>query len=209
MLPRRDQLLHRLAADDTSARGPISYDRNNHTVDAVISTGAPVLRPYGVEVLRISPGAVDLSRMEQGGIPLLDHHSQAGIDQVLGRLIHKWFDRGALMGRFKFAQTAQGRKAEGMVARGELSGISAGYRVDEWLITDEDGDVVDEARVKWDDKVTFTATRWQLFEASLVGVPADAASSIRSYGAVSYIDNVKARMESRYRMVMRMGRLHG
>jgi hypothetical protein len=43
--------------------------------------------------------------------------------------------------------------------------------------------VVDERDVRWDDDLTFTATRWQLFEASLVGVPADAASSIRSLGA--------------------------
>jgi hypothetical protein len=30
-----------------------------------------------------------------------------------------------------------------MVARGEITRLSAGYRVDEWLITDEDGEVVD------------------------------------------------------------------
>jgi phage head maturation protease len=208
MLPRPNQMQHRLAADETSAGGPISYNKNDHTVEAVISMGSPVERAYGTEVLRISPQAVDLSRIEQGGIPLLDHHSQSGIDSILGRLTDCWFDRGALVGRFKFAQTKQGRKAEGMVSRGELSGISAGYRVDKWQITDADGDVVDERDVRWDDELTFTATRWQLFEASLVGVPADAASMIRSLGSYNdELTNVKARMASRTRMVARQGRL--
>jgi hypothetical protein len=108
-----------------------------------------------------------------------------------------------------FAQTEQGKKAEGMVARGELTGISAGYRVDEWLITDEDGDVVDERNVRWDDKLTFTATRWQLFEASLVGVPADGASMIRSMPTFDpVVANIKARMMCGARMVERMGRLN-
>jgi phage head maturation protease len=38
----------------------------------------------------------------------------------------------AFMGRLAFNQTAEGRNAEGMVARGEIAGISAGYRVEEW-----------------------------------------------------------------------------
>jgi hypothetical protein len=98
-----------------------------------------------------------------------------------------------------------------MVARGEVTGVSAGYRVDQWLITDADGDVVDERNVRWNDELTFTATRWQLFECSLVGVPADAASSIRSLGSYdSVIADIRARMECRARMVAELGRLsHG
>jgi phage head maturation protease len=200
MLPRPDQMLHRLADTEMSA-GPISYDKHAGTVEAVISMGSPVERVYGTEVLRISPDAVDLSRLREGGIPLLDHHQQTGINAMLGRLVDAWFERGALVGRFKFNETLEGKKAEGMVARGEVTGISAGYRVDQWRITDADGDVVDERDVRWDDALTFTATRWQLFEASLVGVPADSASSIRS---LSFCDpelaNVVARMQARQRM---------
>lgn len=205
MLPPRDQLIYRLASDDVSAGGPITYDQENHTVEAVISMGSPVKRVYGTEVLRIAPDAVDLSRLYEGGIPLLDHHSQAGIDRVLGRITDAWIERGAVMGRIKFAQTEQGRKAEGMVARGELSGISAGYRVDRWQITDADGDVVEERDVRWDDDLTFTATRWQLFEASLVGVPADAVAMVRSMSIGGpIVANVFARMQARQRMHDRM-----
>jgi phage head maturation protease len=171
--------------------------------------GSPVERPYGTEVLRIAPDAVDHSRLREGGIPLLDHHRQDGINSILGRLTDAWFERGALVGRFAFNKTPEGQKAEGMVARGEVTGISAGYRVDQWLITNADGDVVDERNVRWDDNLTFTATRWQLFETSLVSVPADAASSIRSLGGCNLvIADVIARMQARQRMYDRMALLH-
>lgn len=164
---------------------PGSYDKKAHTVDCVISMGSAVKRFYGTEVLRIAPDAVDLTRMEQGGIPLLDHHKQDGLDSVLGRVTETWFKRGALMGRLKFNLTDNGQKAEGMVARGEIAGISAGYRVEEWQISDVDGNVVDpeKDRVRWDEDLTFTATRWQLFEASIVGVPADGTAMIRNLGS--------------------------
>ena len=129
---------------------------------------------------------------------------------MLGRLIETWFERGALVGKFKLNATPEGKKAEGMVARGEITGISAGYRVEDWEITDEDGDVVDEASVRWDDDLTFTATRWQLFEASLAGVPADASAAVRSMmsrGGNAVVD-IRARMRARQRIVMRRRR-HG
>lgn len=203
-LPRPHQVQHRYSASDAKALGPLSYNKSDHSVEAVISMGSPVKRVYGTEVLRISPQAVDLTRMASGGIPLLDHHSQAGIDSMLGKLTDAWFERGALVGRFRFNQTPEGKKAEGMVARGELSGVSAGYTVNEWQITDADGDVVDERDVRWDDELTFTATRWMLFEASLVSVPADAASSIRSLGGRDpVIADIRARMLARERMSIR------
>jgi phage head maturation protease len=200
-LPRREQILHRLA--DTETAGPVSYSAANHTVDAVISMGSAVKRPYGTEVLRISPDAVDLSRLREGGIPLLDHHKQDGINSMLGKLVSARFERGALVGTFKFNATREGKKAEGMVARGEIAGVSAGYRVDQWLITDEDGDVVEERSTRWDDDLTFTATRWQLFEASLVGVPADGAAMVRSMRrtGASVVETVKRRMRMRQNMV--------
>jgi hypothetical protein len=90
-----------------------------------------------------------------------------------------------------------------MVARGEITGISAGYKVLSWLVTDGDGNVVDESNASWSDELTFVAERWQLYEASLVGVPADIASAIRRAGggAETYsIESVRERMQCRERM---------
>jgi hypothetical protein len=193
-----------------TSTAPLSYDAESRTVDAVISRGSPVTRFYGTEVLRISPDAVIIDRLISGGIPLLDSHNQGGIGNSLGRVQRVWFSGGALMGKLAFNGTTEGRKAEGMVKRGEISGISAGYRVEDWEITDEDGNVIDPEvdRVRWDDDLTFTATRWELLEASLVCVPADGSASIRSLqadaGRRQSIADVRARMWARQRMVERM-----
>ena len=94
-----------------------------------------------------------------------------------------------------------------MVQRGEIAGISAGYNVREWQITDADGKVLDPElmRINFDDDLTFTATRWELLEASLVSVPADGASYIRSFGTgkhTNLIQNIKARMRMRHKLAL-------
>jgi phage head maturation protease len=196
---------------------PSSFDAASRTVDCVISTGSPVVRFYGVETLRISPEAVDLSRMQGGSmIPLLDSHQSGTISSALGRFTRTWFKAGGLMGTIRFNQTPQGEMAMGMVERNEIAGISAGYTVNEWEITDGDGRVIDPEveRVRWDeDGLKFEATRWSLHEGSLVTVPADMKSSIRSFGSgadrafagVGHngVADVLARMNARMRMATR------
>jgi hypothetical protein len=199
---------HRFA--DTA---PSSYNSETHTVDCVISMGSPVVRFYGTEVLRISPEAVGLDRMSNGSIiPLLDSHQSGGINNALGRFTNTWFKRGGLMGTIAFNQTPNGKLAEGMVERGEIAGISAGYIVREWEITDDKGNILDPevSQIRWDDELTFTATRWDLHEGSLVSVPADHLSGIRSLGGGdrAFIDGghvgaARQRMEARQRMHVR------
>jgi hypothetical protein len=196
---------------------PTSFDAKTRTVDCVISMGSPVQRFYGIECLRITPEAVGLDRMTGGSmIPLLDSHQAGGIANALGRFIKTWITRGALWGTIAFNETPQGELAMGMVSRGEIAGISAGYCVRTWEITDGDGRVIDPEveRIRWDDDtMTFTAVKWDLHEASLVSVPADPKSSIRSFGTGldrafagiggCQVADVRARMEIRNRMVTR------
>jgi hypothetical protein len=194
----RDQTITRASL---VAPSPSSYDAETHTVDCVISMGSPVVRFYGTEVLRISPEAVGLDRMKNGSIiPLLDSHQSGGIASALGRFSETWFKRGALMGKIIFNQTPNGELAEGMVARGEIAGISAGYCVREWQITDDAGKVLnpETSQIRWDDNLTFTATRWDLHEGSLVAIPADHLSGIRSIGSGgNTLADVRARMQAR------------
>jgi hypothetical protein len=180
---------------------PSSYNATDHTATCVISAGASVDRIFGKEVLTISREAIDLSRIP---CPLLDSHSQTSIDSILGVIESAWVSNGELFGKIRFAQTPRGKLAEGMVARGEITGISAGYKVLSWLVTDADGDVVDESNASWSDDLTFVAERWQLYEASLVGVPADIASAIRrADGDPDHVEATRARMQSRERMAAR------
>jgi hypothetical protein len=196
---------------------PSSFDKKSRTVECVISMGSPVTRFYGTECLRITPEAVNLDRMKGGSmIPLLDSHQAGGINNALGRFQKIWFNRGALMGQIRFNETPNGELAMGMVGRGEIAGISAGYAVNEWEVTDKKGTVIDPEveRIRWDeDGLTFTATRWMLHEGSLVSVPADQHSSIRSFGTgvdraafvgtINRANDTLVRMQIRQRMFER------
>jgi hypothetical protein len=126
---------------------PTSYNADSGTIDCVIGRGSPVRRFSGTEVLRIAPDAVIIDRLVAGGIPLLDSHD------ALGKVTRVWFSGGALMGQLSFKATAEGRKAEGMVKRGEIIAISAGYTVRDWEISDDDGNVIDpeKTQLRWDD----------------------------------------------------------
>jgi hypothetical protein len=192
---------------------PSSFDAASRTVNAIISMGSPVARFYGTERLLISPEAVGLDRMKGGSmIPLLDSHQAGGISNALGRVERAWFKSGALMGSLKFNETPNGEMAMGMVARGEIAGISAGYCVRDWLITDDKNNVIDPevSQMRWDDNLTFTATKWDLHECSLVCVPADPLSGIRSVGSAidrailmiggGDVETTRIRMLTRQRM---------
>jgi hypothetical protein len=208
---RQDQVLHRLDAGSTLT--PRSYDAKARSVDAILSVGSPVKRIYGTEVLRISPECVDVSRVRAGLVPLLDSHQNASITHVLGRVAETWFAGGALWGKLFFSDTEQGRVAEKMVARGEISSTSLGYRVDEWEITDADDNIIDLERdsVSWDDDLVYTATRFQILETSLVAIPADAEALIRKLGNVDQdeVANIIAGMTARDDMRERQSDLLG
>jgi hypothetical protein len=109
---------------------PASFDAEASTVECVISRGSPVQRIFGIEKLRIAPDAVIIDRVIGVGIPFLDSHQQVGIDNALGKFTRIWFPGdGSLVGKVKFNDTPKGRLAAGMIARGEIGGVSAGYRV--------------------------------------------------------------------------------
>ena len=161
---------------------PSSYDAAAHTVEVVLSTGVAVARWFGKEVLKIDAGAVNLERLSSCGVPAIDSHNISGIGGVLGNLRRVWFDAGKMLGLLLFDDSEAGRQAEGLVARGMVRAVSIGYRVDEFEITDPDGDVIDleTERLQYGVEYTFTAVRWTLLEASLVSVPADPEAVIRS-----------------------------
>jgi hypothetical protein len=129
-----------------------------------------------------------------------------------------WVADGALKGRVKFNQTDAGMRAEGMVRRGELGGISVGYRVTEWEVRDAKGKVIDPDSVAWGgEDSTFVGRRWELLEVSLCAVPADVASGFRNQSDLhdrvylptlpACLNDIRTRMEIRQRLAERQGEL--
>ncbi|KPL55569.1 hypothetical protein ABB55_27790 [Prosthecomicrobium hirschii] len=162
----------REAGQDQAVRfAPASYDATAHTVEAVLSTGAPVTRWGITEVLAVSPEAVDLGRVGLGQVRLLDSHNQYELDAILGMVESVRFEGAALIGRIRFAESARGQAAEAMVRAGTATGISIGYRVETWTLTQS---APDQGTEIW------TATRWELLEVSLVSVPADPLALVRA-----------------------------
>lgn len=159
-----------LALTRKAALSSSTYDADARTVEATLSTGSEVRRWFGIEKLEISPKAIDVSRVTSGLVRLLDTHNQFQMDAVLGSVIGTRIEQGCLIGTLQFADTEPGRRAEGMVSRRELTGISIGYRVNSWKVD----------KAARDTPETRTAIAWELLEASLVAVPADPACSTRS-----------------------------
>lgn len=147
-----------------------TYDAEARTVDAVLSAGTAVRRRWFTEELEISAESIDLARVENGLVCLLDTHNQWETSAVLGRVSNVRVEDGELWGTLHFGEGDRAREVEGMVARGELRGISIGYKVTTWEIT----------RTEDDGHETWRATRWELLEVSLVSVPADANAGIRT-----------------------------
>lgn len=158
----------------TRRAGPASVDRETRTARAVASTFADVPRgapaPSGAMVPwteRLDPAGADLSRFV--GAPLLTDH-QNRTDNLAG--IVEAAERGpkGLEVTIRFAQSARGEEAFGLVADGILSGVSIGYRVAEWR----------NDRTPRGERPVFTAARWAPLELSLVPVPADDGARIRA-----------------------------
>jgi phage head maturation protease len=214
----RDKSSRHFLQDHFQIRRPeLRAATEERSATCVVSSGGPLKRIFGTEVLRIAPDAVNLDRLNNVGIPVLDHHAQVPVDRALGRVRDAWIDNGALMARFTFNQTAPADEAFGMVARGEVSGISAGFHVERWEITDEDGRVFDPEydHISANADITYTASRWQLLEISIVCVPQDPLAVITSVaGAETRVlphergigpeaaAEVRARMQARYDRAM-------
>lgn len=135
-----------------------SVDVEKRTVEVAFSSEEPVERWFGDEVLSHAQGAVDLSRLNDGGAVLFNHDW----DDQIGVIERAWIDadkRGRALVRFGNGAKAAEKFQD--VQDGILRHISVGYSI-----------VNFEEEVS-DDNRTFTATRWQPYEISFVTVPAD------------------------------------
>jgi phage head maturation protease len=150
---------------------PESYDTNAHTVEAVISTGAAVVRrdhrgPYreSLDLTRIDPATL-------GDLPLLDSHRQQGGRDVIGRVVRAWHADGAIVALVRLSSAPDVEPIAHRVREGTLNAFSIGYVVRKWA----------EGVDPQTGERTRTATDWSIHEVSIVPIGADPNARRRNH----------------------------
>lgn len=158
-----DDLSYRTVTIEISER---SADDDSRTVSASISSEEAVDRGGFDEILVHTDDAVDLKRATSG-LPLLFNHDGG---KLIGIVEKVRLTGRRLVGTLRFGKSASARDAWEDVKAGVLKNLSVGYRVHRTR-PGEGGEVL--------------VVRWEPYEASLVGVPADHTVGIgRSKGSV-------------------------
>lgn len=136
----------------------LAVDAEARTVEFPFSSELAVERWFGDEVLSHKKTAADLTRLNDGA-PLLFNHN---MDEIIG-VVEKAYIGEDKRGyaQVRFAKTARADEVLSMVNDNILRNVSFGYRISEMVESVKDG------------KSTYTATRWEPFEVSMVTVPAD------------------------------------
>ena len=139
-------------------------NQEERTVEAIVSTGAPVQRPGFIEQLDLS--LVDLSTLIGG--PVLDGHRSGSTRDQLGVVEAAEVRSEGLWVRIRFRSNDAAKSVLTDIADGTLRGLSVGYTVKRWK-----DETRGSARVR-------TAIDWRPVEVSIVPVPADAGAHFRN-----------------------------
>lgn len=146
--------------------------------ELVFTTGAPVRRydwqngRYFIEQLEVSADAINMDRLERGA-PLLDSHSSYRLEDQVGVVDQPTIENGAGVCQ---AQLSRRESVRGVVQDMEdrvIRNVSVGYvrEAIEMIAPSEDTGI-------W----VYRVTRWTPMEVSLVPIPADMDSQVRSEG---------------------------
>ncbi len=162
-----DQLLHTRAMFE-----PSTINVEERTVELVWTTGAQVKRASWsrgdyIEELSLQPGAVRLDRLNAGA-PLLNSHSSYDLRDQIGVVLRGWLTGSEGRALVKFSRRDDVEPFFQDVRDGIIRNVSVGYKVHK-TERDETGITPIERAVDWEP-----------FELSLVPIPADAGSQVRS-----------------------------
>lgn len=141
-----------------------TIDAEARTIEAIVSTGAPVQRAGFIERLDLTQ--VDLTRLI--GAPVLDAHRSASTRDQLGVVEAAEVRAEGLWVRLRFRSNDAAQAVLADIGDGTLRGLSIGYSVAAWTEGREGA------------QRTRTATRWTPVEVSIVPVPADAGAHFRN-----------------------------
>ncbi len=134
-------------------------DKEARTIEFSFSSEEPVERWFGTEILSHKPGAMDMNRLNDGA-PLLWNHNP---DQVIGVIESAEVKNGRGYAKARFSQNELAQEKWQDIQDGILRNISFGYQIKEMELTKEQKGKPSE----------YTATKYEVFEISVVSVPAD------------------------------------
>ncbi|MBV2183848.1 MAG: Mu-like prophage major head subunit gpT family protein [Rhizobium sp.] len=158
-----------------------SWNAESWTFDLILSAGAAVDR-------RDSRGAFAEVLDVNGAtwpdvIPLLADH-RPDLDNNLGDITDVRRENGQIIGTARLSKHSErAKRIAAELSDGRSFGASIGYRVDAW------------AESKPQGKRTLTATAWRIDECSLVAIPADPSSKIRSTPLTTETTTTQTRAE--------------
>lgn len=138
---------------------------NERKFELSFSSEEPYNRGWCIEILDHAPGACDLTRLNDIGVLLFNHHR----DDVLGRIERAWIDGARGYAIVAFDDDADAEVIYKKVKSGTLKGVSVGYRI-EAIEEVMPNAVSADGRFKGPCDV---ARKWSPFEISIVSVPAD------------------------------------
>lgn len=143
----------------------VEGDGNERKFTLSFSSEQPVERWFGMEILDHSPGAADLTRLNDLGCLLFNHNR----DMVIGKINRAWIEDYRGYAEVEFDTDEASEVIYQKVRSGTLKGVSVGYRIDSL-------EEVMAGKASADGRFTGPceiARKWWPFEISIVSVPAD------------------------------------
>lgn len=153
---------------------PTSFSEEQRTVDVTFATEYPVSRrdwdgERFEEVLSIAPDAINMTRLMQGA-PVLDGHRASGTESVLGVTSNPRIEGKQAVVTLRFSNSVRGTEAMNDVKDGILKNISVGYDIQ----------AVEKRESGQKGVPRYVVTKWEPKEVSIVPIPADPNSQVRS-----------------------------
>jgi len=163
-----------------------TFDHDARTVEAVISTEAPVLMP-DFERMEMMPEILLSSGIEfpkSRQVPFLDSHNRRSVKDQLGSARAITIGDGQVTSTLTFSKSANAEDAISGVRDGHITDVSVGYEVKKRVYVPAGESKTISGR-QFDGPLN-VVTKWRLREVSLTPIGADAQAKLRGLDPAAF-----------------------
>lgn len=157
---------------------PATFNKADRTVEVVWTTGARVRRRSWDgsfdEELVVSDSAIDMTRLNTGGAPVLNTHSAYTLEDQIGIVERAWIANGEGRAVLRLSEREEVAGIVRDIEAGLIKNISVGYNVRKYEVISASN------RTDGGTVPLYRAIDWEPAELSFVPIPADAMSGTRS-----------------------------